>query len=70
MTGKELINWIKENKAEDLECVIQYRDSGGNYLGGEILQKPSLEEYKLVEVLSGEVRIEYSVNGEPNCIVL
>ena len=33
MTGNELIDWIKEHHAEDMQVVVQYRDSGGIYLG-------------------------------------
>ena len=42
MTGKELIKWILNNNAEDLPVVIQYRDSGGLYSGGEYLDEPAL----------------------------
>ena len=44
MTGRELIKWILDNKAEDKKIEIQYRDSGGDYPGtDEILY---LEENK------------------------
>lgn len=42
MTGNELINWIKENKAEDLLVIIEHRDSGGSYHTGEQLEDPAL----------------------------
>jgi hypothetical protein len=31
MTGQEFIDWIKENHAEKMQVVVQYRDSGGMY---------------------------------------
>ena len=31
MTGQKLIDWIRENHAEEMEVVVQYRDSGGIY---------------------------------------
>lgn len=33
MTGRDLIKWILENKAEDTEFEVQYRDNGGDYHG-------------------------------------
>lgn len=33
MTGRELIKWILDHKAEDKKIEIQYRDSGGDYHG-------------------------------------
>lgn len=35
MTGAELIEMIKRNHAENMPVVVQYRDSGGVYEGGE-----------------------------------
>lgn len=37
MTGRELIRWILDNKAEDLPVEIQYRDSGGYYIGTDTM---------------------------------
>ena len=42
MTGRELIEWIIANKAEDMPAVIQYRDAGGEYYGGELISSPTL----------------------------
>lgn len=42
MTGRELINWIVDFHAEDMDIVVQYRDGGGNYIGGEIVNQPIL----------------------------
>ena len=37
MTGKQLIEWIKDNHAEEMLVCIQYRDDGGIYYGGELI---------------------------------
>ena len=37
MKGKDLISWIIEHHAEDMPVVVQYRDGGGSYPGGELL---------------------------------
>lgn len=42
MTGRELIDWIVANKAEDMPVAVQYRDGGGNYTGGEFIASPTL----------------------------
>ena len=42
MTGQQLIDWIKDHNACDKPVVIQYRDDGGNYYGGEELVEPVL----------------------------
>ena len=33
MTGRALIMWILENKAEEAQFEVQYRDYGGDYEG-------------------------------------
>ena len=43
MTVKELYEWATENKAEDLEIEIQYRDGGGFYCGTDIDVSPTIE---------------------------
>ena len=43
MTVKELYEWATENKAEDLEIEIQYRDGGGFYCGTDIDVSPAIE---------------------------
>ena len=43
MTVKELYEWAIENKAEDLEIEIQYRDGGGFYCGVDIDVDPTIE---------------------------
>ena len=48
MTGKELIQWIIKNHAEDMEILIEHRDGGGTYHTAERLgefQKPMLCSY-------------------------
>lgn len=42
MTVKELYEWAIENKAEDLEIEIQYRDSGGFYCGTDFNITPEI----------------------------
>lgn len=44
MLGKDLIKWIKENKAENLPVSIQYRDGGGYYYGEGELFYPEIVE--------------------------
>ena len=44
MKGKELIEWIKDNKAEDLQIEVQYRDGGGIYYGRDTDIVPSIEK--------------------------
>ena len=38
MTGKELIELIKEKDLEDYEFAVQYRDAGGDYSGKEMIE--------------------------------
>lgn len=33
MTIQELYEWALENKCDNYEAVVQYRDSGGSYSG-------------------------------------
>jgi hypothetical protein len=44
MTGQELIDWIKENRAEKMQVVVQYRDSGGMYPGWDEEIFPEVNE--------------------------
>lgn len=70
MTGKELIEWIKENNAEDLECIIQYRDGGGLYNGGELMEHPSKAHFELdADGHPYDVDISYIYDLSVNCIV-
>ena len=69
MTGKELIEWIQYNNAEDLECVVQYRDGGGSYYGGEIVDAPMFAVCKHEEGFDN-VDITYSSGLTPNCFVV
>ena len=68
MTGRELIDWIHKNNAEDLECVVQYRDDGGCYSGGEVMKWPVLANYKC-EYTPYDVKISYGSMPQKNCIV-
>ena len=59
MKGKDLINWIIENHAEDMQVLIEHRDSGGTYRTAEHLgefQEPMLcsyanESYGVIETI-------------------
>lgn len=42
MTGADLKKWIQDNHAENLEFIIEHRDSGGSYWTAERLEKPVL----------------------------
>ncbi len=75
MTGRELIEWIVENNAEDKEVIIEHRDSGGSYHTAERLgefSKPALVKFsdELYGVIS---KLEYEHDGtdfESNGIIL
>lgn len=70
MSGRELIEWIHKNSAEDLECVVQYRDGGGNYSGGEVMEAPSLANYERdPDGHPYDVTIDYVYGLAKNCIV-
>lgn len=71
MTGQELINWIVEHNAQGLQCVVQYRDSGGSYNGGEMIDSPRTASFKGTNIpYSNDVEITYGNGLIPNCIVL
>lgn len=71
MTGKELIEWIIEHKAEEYYIVIAHRDEGGFFQTGERLgelEKPQLgktsnEEWGIIR------KIEYTEEN-PCAIIL
>ncbi len=44
MKGKELIEWIKANNAEDLYIEIQYRDGSGFHYGRDEQVVPCIEK--------------------------
>lgn len=71
MTGRELIDWIHKNNAEDLECVVQYRDGGGGYYGiGEIMEAPSLANCERgPDAHPYDMMIDYVYGSAQNCIV-
>lgn len=68
MTGKQLIAWITEHHAEDMTVVIQFRDGGGYYRGGETLEAPCLANAKGRSV--DDLEISYRADLVPNAIVL
>ena len=43
MTGQELIDWIKANKAENFYIRVAYRDGGGYYSGYDEDISPTAE---------------------------
>ena len=66
MTGQDLINWIKENKAENLEVIIEHRDSGGTYHTAERLIKPvfctaSNENFDVINNLDFQTKMPNSI---------
>lgn len=70
MTGRELIKWIQDNHAEDKKVIVQYRDSGGTYYGGEVMQMPMLAYYHDDHGDGIDVYIEYSNLRKQNCMVV
>ena len=74
MKGKELIRWITEHNAEDFDIVVQYRDGGGDYHGGELVEDPTLANYKQDDAdrwYDLEILYDYGACDRPaNCIVL
>lgn len=71
MTGRELTEWITKHDALDKECIIQYRDGGGCYTGGEIADKPTFAFYKRdPDGHPYDVAITYGNGLTPNCFVL
>ena len=71
MTGQELIDWIVEHNAQDMQCVVQYRDGGGSYLGGEMIDSPIMASFEWAGIpYSDDVDITYGNGLIPNCIVL
>ncbi len=66
MKGKELIKWIQDNHAEELKIVVQYRDGGGSYYGGDNAE-PCLA--MVGEEVGGEYDIVYNTEMH-NAVVL
>jgi len=73
MTGKELMDWIIEQHAEDLPIAIQYRDGGGDYPGGEILGSMASDGYPCLAHVkmdsAGNVDITYG-GLTPNAVIV
>ena len=70
MTGRELIKWIQDTHAEDKQVIVQYRDAGGTYYGGEVMEMPMLAYYHDDHGDGIDVYIEYSKLRKQNCMVL
>ena len=70
MIGRQLIEWIQQHDAYDKIVVVQYRDGGGYYSGGEEVNKPVLAECRGYNIpYSEEYEINYA-SQENNAIVL
>ena len=70
MTGSELIEWIKEHHAEQLHAVVQYRDAGGLYSGGEDAD-PCLCVIKgEEEPYNDTYEVDYRTTDKPNAFSL
>lgn len=70
MTGRELIDWIRRNHAEECLVVVQWRDGGGNYRGGEVVDAPQLARVRETGVpYDTELEITYADDSQ-NAIVL
>ena len=74
MTVRELYQWAEKRNAIDFPIVVQYRDSGGDYHGGELLGSiasayyPCLAEARMDS--QGFSDINYG-NGKPvNAVVV
>lgn len=68
MTGQELIDWIREHNAGDLEMIVEHRDSGGTYYTAERLEGPQL--VRMQDELYGVI---YSIEADkekPNAVLL
>ena len=66
MTGNDLIKWIQDNNAGDLDVIIEHRDEGGSYRTAERLgefQMPALCHY------SNEYEFDVMAK-DPNAILL
>lgn len=71
MTGKDLIKWITDHHAEDMEIIIEHRDSGGSYHTAEHLGE--LTEPRLVRYRDESFGVIYTVlfnNENPTAILL
>ena len=77
MTGRELIALIQDCHAEDMQVVVQYRDAGGTYPGGETVGGLQGESYPCLAHITpsrvyddASVEITYRGGLTPNAIVL
>lgn len=71
MNGLDLIKWIIDNDALYKQCVVQYRDGGGSYSGGEIASCPELAFFERdSEGHPYDVDITYEDKRTPNCFVI
>lgn len=70
MTGRELIDWIRRNHAEECLVVVQWRDGGGDYRGGEVVDAPQFARVMGTGVpYDTALEITYTIDAK-NAIVL
>lgn len=63
LTGRDLINWIIMNKAENMPVCVRYRDSSGTYDEGVKLRPNDLELCETEDIIFSnmvEIRPETS----------
>lgn len=70
MTGRELIKLIQDNHAEDMPVVIQYRDAGGTYPGGEEAEFYLAYGECFRESYEYDIKYDKVEGQKPNVIVL
>lgn len=71
LTGKELIEWIHANHAEDLQVLVEHRDGGGSYHTAERVGE--FQEVALCEFADesyGEIRTIKRQTETPTAIIL
>ena len=68
MTGRELIELIQKNHAEDMPVVIHYRDPAGGYSIGEDAEFAM--ERAVMNDETGEWDLFFFSKDEPNVILL
>lgn len=71
MTGRELIQWIQDNHAENLIVLVEHRDSGGSYHTAERIgeyQEPALCDFR--DELYGQINTLVFNTNNPTAIVL
>ena len=71
MKGKELIQWIQDNNADELEVLIEHRDEGGSYHTAEHLGEINLPvKCSFGDELRGTIHTIKYGETEPTAILL